>query len=92
MGYHTRWLRGGHIRLSLWRGRPYGHLDCLFVAESARGRGNGKQLLDAVVKLVQAEGDRLEWQTPSWNSDAIRFYLQTGALGVTKQRFAIPLR
>ncbi|ACB28350.1 GNAT family N-acetyltransferase [Methylobacterium radiotolerans] len=78
---------------SLWRGRPYGHLDCLFVAASARGRGNGKQLFDAVVKLARAEGvDRLEWQTPSWNTDAIRFYLQTGALGVSKQRFAIPLR
>lgn len=78
---------------SLWRGRPYSHLDCLFVAATARGRGIGKQLFDAAVKLAQAEGvDRLEWQTPIWNSDAIRFYHRTGALGVTKERFAIPLR
>ena len=78
---------------SLWRGRTYGHLDCLFVAASARGRGIGKQLLDAAMQIAQTEGvDRLEWQTPVWNSDAIRFYLQTGALGITKQRFVMALR
>lgn len=77
---------------SLWRGRSYGHLDCLFVAASARGCGNGKQLLDAAMEIAQAEGvDRLEWQTPVWNSDAIRFYQRTGALGVTKQRFVMAL-
>jgi GNAT superfamily N-acetyltransferase len=77
---------------SLWRGRTYGHLDCLFVAVSARGRGIGKQLFDAAVRLARAEGcDRLEWQTPVWNSNAIRFYIRTGAFGVTKQRFAIAL-
>ncbi|MCC0805573.1 GNAT family N-acetyltransferase [Methylobacterium sp. W2] len=78
---------------SLWQGCPYGHLDCLFVVATARGRGIGRQLFDAAVRLAQAEDiDRLEWQTPLWNKDAIRFYSRTGALGVTKERFAIPLR
>lgn len=78
---------------SLWRGRTYGHLDCLFVAASARGRGIGRQLFDAVAKLAQVEGvDHLEWQTPVWNREAIRFYLRTGALSAKKERFAIPLR
>ncbi len=77
---------------SLWRGRTYGHLDCLFVAASVRGRGIGRQLFDAAVKLANAKDvDRLEWQTPVWNSDAIRFHIRIGALGVWKERFAIPL-
>ncbi|TXP71127.1 GNAT family N-acetyltransferase, partial [Escherichia coli] len=49
---------------SLWQGGPYGHLDCLFVVATARGRGIGRQLFDAAVRLAQAEDiDRLEWQT-----------------------------
>ncbi|GJE17732.1 GNAT family N-acetyltransferase [Methylobacterium marchantiae] len=81
------------LDFSLWQGCPYGHLDCLFVVARARGRGIGRQLFNAAVRLVQAEDvDRLEWQTPVWNSDAIRFYLRIGAIGVTKERFAIPIR
>ncbi len=77
---------------SLWRGRPYGHLDCLFITAGMRGRGIGRQLFDGSMRLARAEGvDRLEWQTQAWNRDAIRFYLRTGALGVRKERFAISL-
>jgi GNAT superfamily N-acetyltransferase len=75
---------------SLWRARPYGHLDCLFVAEDVRGKGVGAKLLDAAVWLASRErADRLEWQTPAWNKDAIRFYLRQGAEGADKKRFAL---
>jgi len=31
--------------------------------------------------------DFIEWQTPSWNSDAIRFYDRVGAFGALKMRY-----
>ncbi|MCW6509554.1 GNAT family N-acetyltransferase [Lichenifustis flavocetrariae] len=76
---------------SLWRASRYGHLDCLFVASSARGRGAGRKLFEAAAGFARAEGaDWLEWQTPAWNSEAISFYQRAGALQATKERFAMP--
>lgn len=78
---------------SLWRARRYGHLDCLFVAEGARDNGVGVKLLDEVARLASAEGaDRLEWQTPAWNADAIRFYLRYGAESTDKKRLTLTIR
>jgi GNAT superfamily N-acetyltransferase len=75
---------------SLWRAHRFGHLDCLFVAQAARGRGIGKRLLDEAVRHARSEGvDRLEWQTPTWNEDAIRFYVREGAHCASKMRFAL---
>ena len=76
----------------LWRARHYGHLDCLFVAEDSRGKGVGAKLLDEVARLASAEGaDRLEWQTPAWNEDALRFYLRHGAESADKKRFVLTI-
>jgi GNAT superfamily N-acetyltransferase len=75
---------------SLWRAHRFGHLDCLFVAQAARGRGIGKRLLDEAVRHARSEGvDRLEWQTPTWNEDAIRLYVREGAHCASKMRFAL---
>lgn len=75
---------------SLWRARRYGHLDCLFVAEDARGKGVGAKLLDQVARLATSKGaDRLEWQTPAWNEDALRFYLRHGAEIADKKRLVL---
>ena len=77
---------------SLSRARRYGHLDCLFVAEDARGKGVGAKLLDEVARLASAEGaDRLEWQTPAWNEDALRFYLRHGAESADKKRLVLTI-
>ncbi|WP_439596311.1 GNAT family N-acetyltransferase [Falsiroseomonas sp.] len=73
---------------SLWRARPYGHLEGLFVAAESRGAGLGARLLHAARDAVAAAGaDRLEWQTPAWNADAIRFYRRAGAVPAEKTRF-----
>jgi GNAT superfamily N-acetyltransferase len=74
---------------ALFSATDFGHLDCLFVREDARGQGIGKRLLDHVGRLAAATGvPRLEWQTPAWNADAIRFYEREGAVGLAKMRFS----
>jgi GNAT superfamily N-acetyltransferase len=74
---------------ALFTATAFGHLDCLFVREDARGHGIGKRLLEHVGRLAAAAGAaRLEWQTPDWNVDAIRFYEREGAVGLAKMRFS----
>lgn len=78
---------------STWRAREFLHLDCLFVRETMRGRGLGKALLQAVVEEARRQGiEHLEWQTPAWNEDAIRFYHREGAVAASKARFSLPVQ
>ena len=75
---------------ALWSGGPYAHLDCLFVRSAARGGGIGRRLLDEVCAMARRAGvQRIEWQTPAWNTDAIRFYEREGGVGHQKVRFCL---
>lgn len=79
--------------VATWTGETFVHLDCLFVAESHRGAGIGRLLVDAAVEETRLRGHReLQWQTPEWNSGAIRFYEGLGARSDTKKRFTLTLR
>ncbi|MER8188280.1 GNAT family N-acetyltransferase [Kitasatospora sp. NPDC094015] len=76
---------------STWRASEHAHLDCLFVTEAHRGHGWGRALLDAVREAAAAHGvTEVQWQTPEWNTDAIRFYRRAGARGRPKVRFFLP--
>ncbi|MFE0463834.1 GNAT family N-acetyltransferase [Kitasatospora sp. NPDC058965] len=78
---------------STWQAADHVHLDCLFVSEQHRGAGWGRALLDAVQDAAAAHGAaQLQWQTPHWNTDAIRFYSRAGALARPKVRFTLPAR
>jgi GNAT superfamily N-acetyltransferase len=78
------------IDISTWTASRYLHLDCLFVAAPERGRRLGVRLLAAVVDHCRAAGlSQIEWQTPAWNDDAIRFYARSGATTSAKQRFSL---
>ncbi|KFC61731.1 GCN5-related N-acetyltransferase [Devosia sp. LC5] len=73
---------------ALWSASRFAYLDCLFVRADARGRGVGKRLFDHACHLSDGAGvHRIEWQTPAWNADAIRFYEREGAAGQSKMRF-----
>ena len=75
---------------SFWDGVEYLHLDCLFVAETHRGGGWGRQLLGAVRRLATDLGMvEVQWQTPDWNAAAIRFYDRTGAQSRPKLRYSL---
>ena len=75
---------------SAWRGQEYLHMDCLFVSAAARNRGVGARLADAVIGFATTQGlDEVQWQTPAWNLDAVRFYERLGAVGDQKIRFSL---
>jgi ribosomal protein S18 acetylase RimI-like enzyme len=79
------------IDYSTWTGSGYLHLDCLYLEEALRGRGWGVRLLATVFASAHAAGlSEVQWQTPSWNAAAIRFYERQGASGGAKVRFTAP--
>ena len=75
---------------SAWQGGEYLHMDCLFVSAAARDRGLGARLAQAVIAFATAQGlAQVQWQTPAWNRDAVRFYERLGAVGTDKMRFSL---
>ncbi|WP_324289543.1 GNAT family N-acetyltransferase [Streptomyces sp. H27-G5] len=77
---------------AFWDARHHLHMDCLYLAEDARGHGLGAALMEAVAALARELGlDHVEWQTPDWNEGAIRFYDRLGATGMPKRRYALPV-
>lgn len=78
------------LDFSTWACRHFLHLDCLFVDAQARGAGIGAALLATVRRHALALGvDELQWQTPDWNAQAIRFYRREGATALLKMRFTL---
>ncbi|MEM6587838.1 MAG: GNAT family N-acetyltransferase [Pseudomonadota bacterium] len=52
----------------------------LFVSEGARGRGVGRALMAALVRIAEAEGCcRVDWQTDKDNPESQAFYAQLEA-------------
>jgi GNAT superfamily N-acetyltransferase len=70
----------------------FAHLDCLYLAPAARGHGGGQALMRAVQAFATDQGcAELQWQTPDWNHDAMRFYARLGARASGKQRYTLNL-
>jgi GNAT superfamily N-acetyltransferase len=75
---------------STWRAADFAHMDTLFVVESYRGRSIGERLMQAALQTAHELGTtQMEWQTPAWNTDALRFYKRLGADGSAKVRFTL---
>ncbi len=73
-------------------GQRFAHMDCLYLAQAARGQGGGQMLMQTVQAFARAQGcSTLQWQTPDWNVDAIRFYARLGATASAKQRYTLAL-
>ncbi|MEK9213286.1 GNAT family N-acetyltransferase [Sphingomonas sp. 2378] len=80
------------VDFSTWTGQPFLHLDCLFVRDCCRGLGVGARLLAAVrAHAAERQLAEIQWQTPDWNEDAIRFYRREGASSLPKARFLLPV-
>ena len=66
-------------RYSTWKGLT-AHLEDLIVQEAFRGRGTGRQLLEAAMQWAESIGaQRLHWEVLDWNQPAIDFYEGVGA-------------
>lgn len=67
------------VEVSTWDADRYMHMDCLFLRPEARSKGIGRALMRRIAQEALAQGvKRMQWQTPSFNVDAIRFYDRLG--------------
>ncbi|MDR7050282.1 GNAT superfamily N-acetyltransferase [Duganella sp. 3397] len=56
------------------------YLEDLYVKQSMRGRGYGKQMLVALAQIAtERDCGRFEWSVLDWNASAISFYEGMGA-------------
>ncbi len=84
------------VQYSTWRAANYLYLDCLYLDNEVRGHGIGQRMM----ALIQAEATGLgccevQWQTPDFNGDAIRFYdriPQTGRHHKWRYVWPVPAR
>lgn len=78
---------------STWSGAEYLHMDCLYVRSERRGIGIGAALMASVLQLARERSyAEIQWQTPSWNVDACRFYRRHGGVAQEKCRFALRIQ
>ncbi|GAB5535909.1 MAG: hypothetical protein Rubg2KO_21580 [Rubricoccaceae bacterium] len=78
------------VQVSTWDAASYLYLDCLFLRPSARGHGLGRELMARLARTaLDATCDHVQWQTPSDNAGAIRFYDRLGATSRSKVRYVL---
>jgi GNAT superfamily N-acetyltransferase len=66
---------------STWQGRRGLYLEDLFVRPEMRGRGIGQALLRELARIAADRGcARMEWAVLDWNTPAIDFYRNLGAV------------
>lgn len=75
------------VECSTWDAAYYMHMDCLFLRPEARNKGIGKALMKEIAQQAMQQGvTRMQWQTPSFNVDAVRFYERLGPVKKEKYR------
>lgn len=68
-----------YYRYSTWKGKRL-YLEDIFVAESERGTGIGKELFQRTVEIgKQTKCTGMMWQVLDWNKPAFEFYKRYGA-------------
>ena len=75
-----------------WTGRGI-YLDDLYVRDSHRKYGIGRQLLDTVINFAKENNCRtVRWLVSKWNTNAIDFYKKMGAhIDDTEMTCVLPL-
>ncbi len=75
-------------QVSTWDANHYLYLDCLYMREEARSQGIGAALMDHVKAEAKKLGcEVIQWQTPEFNTRAIKFYKRIGGKALKKERF-----
>ena len=69
------------LNFSTWDGVHGIYLEDLYVTPEQRGKGLGKQLLEALARECVDKGyTRLQWWVLNWNEPSIGFYKSLGAI------------
>lgn len=77
---------------STWDAAFYMYMDCLFLTADSRGLGIGEDLVNRIKKEAKKTGcTHIQWQTPEFNTRAMKFYRRIGATSKSKERFFLPL-
>ena len=77
-------------QFSTWDANFYVYMDCLFLDDRSRGFGIGEKLMIRIKEESEKMGCSLiQWQTPDFNTRAIKFYRRIGAYSKVKERFFI---
>jgi ribosomal protein S18 acetylase RimI-like enzyme len=76
------------FEFSTWDAEHYFHVDCLYMREEARNRGVGWKFGKRIAEEMVKRGARtIQFQTPPFNTLAIRIYQAMGAKRKDKARF-----
>jgi GNAT superfamily N-acetyltransferase len=68
-----------YVRYSTWKGQRM-YLEDILVTEQARGKGLGKQLMDALIdEAKEKKFTGVVWQVLEWNEPALNFYRKYNA-------------
>ena len=71
------------LNYSTWQGKHGIYLEDLFIKPEFRGRGYGKALLQHLARICEEQGyGRFQWWVLDWNSPAIEFYRNLGAVAM----------
>lgn len=75
-------------QFSTWDASFYVYMDCLFLTENARGYGIGEKLMERIKQETKNLNCTLiQWQTPKFNTRAMKFYDRIGGNSKTKERY-----
>lgn len=73
---------------STWDAGIFLYLDCLYLEPEYRGLGIGEEIMQKLKEIAQKNACiNIQWQTPDFNTRAIRFYERVGGVGKNKVRF-----
>lgn len=79
------------FEFSTWDADLYTHMDCLYLRPEYRGSGIGEALIREIEEQSRLQKtDHIQWQTPTFNVRAIKFYHRIGAFSKEKVRFYLP--
>ena len=75
-------------QFSTWDADFYMYMDCLYLLEEFRGFGIGRQLINRIEEESQRLGiTQIQWQTPNFNTRAMKFYDRLGGVSKSKERY-----
>lgn len=75
-------------QFSTWDAAFYLYMDTLFLIESARNKGLGEQLVNKIKEeACLHQCNHIQWQTPDFNTRAMKFYDRIGATSKSKERY-----